>query len=458
LIKHKIKTLFYSALNKNLSNNKFMGKRIFVLIFICISLISNVFGQKIFRDGYVVNIKGDTLGGLVHYFEGSKVPQKIVFKRFDIATPRVYTPLDLVAFGYKNGNHFESQIINGDRILVECFVKGEISLYANGNRIYVEKEGLDLIEISKDNINIESGKNFSSFLDLLRYLTSDVQDIVVPTDLPFDPTSISNLIAEYNKAGNKPYLSYHRKFDEGLLNESLYSTRSRNQSIGFTTGIKRANASYGVNERSFTGFDHKSVSNSISLGAFYNYQISRTTSNLALQIELLFSKNSFMVYQMFEKSFPKETFYLDVLTNQTRISTPVTLVYTYPLGKVQPYANFGFSYNILLKEKGTEYLDVLKSTNDIYTYLVDETSYNRGRDRIRFILGIGAKYRITHNAFVVAGLNTETILSFAGLGLAPSPRITATDSFKFKYVHSPTVELSRKSPIITLRIGFGLDL
>lgn len=458
MIKHEIKTLFYSALSINVSNNEFMTKKIIFLIFICISLISNVSGQKTFRDGYVINTKGDTLGGLVHYFEGSKVPQKIVFKRFDIATPRVYTPLDLVSFGYKNGNHFESKIINGNRILVECFVKGDISLYANGNRIYVEKEGLDLIEISKDNIKIESGKNFSNFHDLLGHLTSDTPNFEIPADLPRDPASISNLIAEYNKVGNKPYLSYHRNVDEAYLNESLYSTRSRIQSIGFTTGIKRANASYGVNESGFTGFDHKSVSNSISLGAFYNYQISRTNSNLALQIELLFSKNSFMVYQMFEKAFPKETFYLDVLTNQTRISTPVTLVYTYPLGKLQPYANVGLSYNILIKDKGTEYLDVLKSTNDIYTYLVDETSYTKGRDRIRFILGVGAKYRITHNAFVVAGLNTETIMSFAGLGLAPSPRITATDSFKFKYVHSPTVDLSRKSPIITLRIGFGLDL
>lgn len=428
-----------------------MFRKIFLFSVANLIVASSVFGQKLFRDGYVVNSNGDTLNGLVQYFEGNRVPQKITFKRFDIATPRVYLPNELMAFGYRNGNHFESKIIDGIHVLLECYVKGEISLYANGKKVYVSKANVGLVDITKDIISTKTGSSYSNHIKFLSAITSSVKDFEVPHDLKLNPDSLSVFFAKYNERSKKPF----QIFAQNSSDNNLYSTRKTERTVGIRAGMKMAHVSTRVIETRNTFFDYTAGNNSFCFAAFYTQQVSRLNNNLAVQIELLYSDNSYMVYEKFERKTPVETHYIELISKQSILTIPIGLVYTYPMGKFSPFLHAGISYSFILFSDDQKYLDVLRLNNDIYSYGVDEEKYTRQNDLLRANVELGVKYKITSDLFLLAGINAESIMNFVNLDASPFPISKATDTFKFKYLHSSTVELSRKSPLVTFRVGVG---
>lgn len=435
-----------------------MFRKIFLLSIANLAFLSSGFGQKLFRDGYVVNSNGDTLKGLVQYFEGNRVPQKITFKRFDIATPRVYLPSELMAFGYRYGNHFESKIIDGKHVLLECYVKGDISLYANGKKVYVSKANVGLVDITKDVISTTSGSSYSSHVKFLSDITSDAKKIIIPSDLPLNPTTIAPFVVEYNSTGEMVYQEYNRTFADGILSEQLFTQNRSNQDVGVMLGIKRLSASVSINEIHFSEFNQGVGSSSPSIGLFYNRKIGRVNNAFSLQAEILYSRNDYMAYGVFNRLYPMERQYLEIAVRESFVCIPVAFVYTYPVGKILPFASIGLSYNLHIKNDDSMFLDVQNLNNDIYSYSVDDSKTLRENDRIRFNLGIGVKYRFAHNMFALARLNTETILNFSNNGLTPAPYLKATDTFKFKYLYGPKVEMLRKSPIVTFSLGVGINL
>ncbi|MDX9845987.1 MAG: hypothetical protein RBT74_03310 [Tenuifilaceae bacterium] len=435
-----------------------MFRKIILLAASAFLAISSVFGQSLFRDGYVVNAKGDTLNGLVQYFEGNRVPQKITFKRFDIATPRVYLPNELMAFGYRNGNHFESKTIDGVHVLLECYVKGEISLYANGKKVYVSKANVGLVELTKDIIITEKGNSFSNHIKFLTDITSDVKGVNIPADLTLNPTLIAALVVEYNSIGQMDYQEYNRTFADGTFSGQLYSQKLSTQGVGFMLGIKRSSASVSINELRFSDFNQGVNSNSVNLGLFYTRQLFKVNNAFSLQAEVLYTRNNYLTYGVFSRLYPMEKQYLEISVRESFVCVPVAVVYTYPAGKISPFVSLGVSYSLLFKEEDKKFLDVQNINNDIYTYSVDETKTLRENDRVRLNLGLGVRYRFAHNMFALARLNTETILNFTNSGLTPAPYIKATDTFKFKYLYGPTVEMMRKSPIVTFSVGVGINL
>lgn len=435
-----------------------MLKKTALLLFTGIALTYGALGQKLYLNGYVVNTKGDTLNGMVNFFEGSRVPQKIVFKRFDIATPRNYSPDDIKAFGYKNGSHYESRVVDAKKCFVKCYVKGKISVYANGSKVYVEKDNANLVEVSKDVVKAESGNSYTNYIDLLTQVTSDIKDFEVPFDLPIKARSLSNLVEEYNKKSKYPYQAYTNIIDNGTFNENLYKASKNNLSVGFTAGMKLASISLHVIENPNSDFNFTTGNNSLCFGVFYNQSITKLNNNLAFQVELIYSENNFATYKMFKRRSPVETNYLDITTKQSLISIPVNLVYSFPSGKYSPYVNFGFSYSIIYNTEESKYLDVQKLSNDIYTFGVDEETITRAKDRFSPILGLGVKYMITHSLYLVAGMNAAIVLDFGALPQSVFPKFGGTETFMFKYTRSPTVEMTKTAPIITFRFGVGIDL
>ena len=125
-------------------------------------------GQKIFREGYIVKKNGESLFGLVQYSANQDVPSVSVFKRFDIARIINYYPDEITAFGYRNGNRYESREINNKRSFFEVSISGEITLYHYKSKYYIEKNQSGLIELNDGPLIFRSegeSKTFTSFLN-----------------------------------------------------------------------------------------------------------------------------------------------------------------------------------------------------------------------------------------------------------------------------------------------------
>ncbi len=76
-----------------------------------------------FRQGYVVKNNGDTLTGLLFYGTNGRFAKACRFKRFEIIREVTYRPDDLLAFGFRNGRHFESKFDGKRQAFAECVVK-----------------------------------------------------------------------------------------------------------------------------------------------------------------------------------------------------------------------------------------------------------------------------------------------------------------------------------------------
>src|SRR5512133_1001310 len=126
-----------------------------LLPFILLIFISGneFYCQKIFRDGYVVKKSGESSYVLVEYSSSQDIPSKCTFKRFDIAREVGYTPESILAFGYKNGNRYESRELNNKKSFYEVLVTGRIVLYRKGSGFYVDKDHLGLVELKSGPVN-----------------------------------------------------------------------------------------------------------------------------------------------------------------------------------------------------------------------------------------------------------------------------------------------------------------
>jgi hypothetical protein len=76
-----------------------------------------------FRQGYIVKNNGDTLTGLVFYGTNGRFTKACRFKRFEIIREVTYKPDQLLAFGFKNGRHFETRLEGKRQVFFENTVK-----------------------------------------------------------------------------------------------------------------------------------------------------------------------------------------------------------------------------------------------------------------------------------------------------------------------------------------------
>jgi len=155
-----------------------------VLILITSFLVQGIFAQKIFRDGYVVKKTGESLTGLVQYSDKQGIPSLCTFKRFDIAREVVYSPGEIQAFGYRNGNRYESREIDNKVTFLEVIATGTIILYQKGSKYYIDKDHLGLIELKNGPVIYNSADGKKEYKNLSSFLTSVTEGKAGPVSGP----------------------------------------------------------------------------------------------------------------------------------------------------------------------------------------------------------------------------------------------------------------------------------
>jgi hypothetical protein len=391
--------------------------------------------QKIFREGYVVKNSGESLTGLVEYSEKQDVPSACTFKRFDIAMTVVYYPGEIQAFGYRNGNRYESREINGTNCFLEVIVTGKIILYQKGQKYYIDKEHTGLIELRNGPIIYNSGQGNREFKSLPEFLTFVTEGKGGTLTGKFSvKNEIEPLITSYNKQSGNSYHVFNRSVSEKQLTQDAWKSGAVKSRFGIVSGVNiymlnlkfNPNMS-GINSSYFIPDPEKEYG--LSAGITYERLLSRRTDRFSAKIGILYNKQSFYSYSERSNSSGGTT-RDDAYFDFSGIKVPVLFQYSLTGGRFVPYVNAGMAYQYFID---TDYLHVAEAENawhDITTWEDSNMLFKTGE--LTAAGGFGVRTRIFNNL----NLHLMLMLEYGkGLFLNTDPSDTNSRVIDFYVQH-----------------------
>lgn len=427
-----------------------------VLIIAILINTSLVFGQKIFTEGFIVKQNGDTLNGLIQYNGKSGPSQKCVFKRFDIAVPVTYYAKDILAYGYKEANLYESKNVNGIQKFIECYVKGKISLYGIGNKLFITKGDKNLIELSTSKIilyNNEGTNEYLTYLDLLKDYTKDAEDYQIPNKFALKREYVAPVIYNYNIHTNTATQKYSftdlNKKD--ILEESSFYDSKSQKHIGFTSSISFSSYTVGVTNKNNV-YNNTLIQgdpyNDWSFGAFYMRQVSRKNRNFWFKTDILITSKKRNYNYTLHRILPTEIQLVSIESSFTDIKIPIALQFIAQSYSFAPFISAGVSLNLSLSNNFKGELSVPYAT-----YKLDEEKLYTNRNLINYFVSVGVKQKIHNNVMFFVEAKGELMLTSHETRLEWTSN--TFDYYEFDYFFSPDIEISNISPFLSLCFGFG---
>jgi hypothetical protein len=388
-----------------------------LILFLIISVFGqSIFAQKIFREGYIVKKNGESFTGLVEYSAKQKIPAICTFKRFDIARTVDYSPWYIQAFGYRNGNRYESRVLDKVTSFFEVLVSGKIVLYQKGSKYYIDKDHLGLVELKNGPVSYSAPDGTKDFKTLAEFLAFVTEGKAGPVTAKFSlKNDIIHLIASYNKESGKSYNVFKRSFTEKQLTQDAWKSGAAKNRFGVITGanlytlnLKFNPDMYGITSADYVPNPDKEMG--LAAGLTYERLISRKTDRMSLVINLIYNNQSFYSYSE-RTGNAGSKIRDDAWFSFTGIKMPVLFQYSFTGGRVVPYFNAGAAYQFFLN---TDYRHVAETestiSHEITTSEDQNMTFNKGE--LTGAGGLGVRTRI----FTKLNLHLQCMVE-AGKGL-----------------------------------------
>ena len=367
--------------------------RIRLLILVLFISGSNIFCQKVFREGFIIKKTGETLNGLVEYSPNKDVPSVCVFKRFDIATIVNYFAGDIIAFGYKNGNRFESFNLAGKSSFYEVIITGDITLYRKRSKYFLTKNQSDPVELKNGPVTwISEGekKEFKEITGFLEFITEGKAG-EIPSKFEFK-NDIIPLISAYNSVSGKDYYIFNRTLTEKqLAQQSLVSGSVKNR-FGIVTGINLYMLDIIPVARSY--FPDPENEAAVISGLTYERSLSRKTDRISLRTDFLFLRQTFYCYEentLANGSMERDDAFFDF----SAIKIPIMLQYSFTGRMIIPFVYAGFGYQYFLNNNYLRIQETETPGHEITTEEYRNMQFNR--DEFSAVGGVGLRTRLYNN-------------------------------------------------------------
>jgi hypothetical protein len=381
-----------------------MNKTRLLFSVIVLSILgNNLFGQKIFREGYIVKKNGEIFTGVVEYAINQDIPSVCTFKRFDIAREIEYSPDEIQAFGYKNGNRYESRELGNKNSFYEVIVTGKIVLYRKGSKFYLDKDHLGLAEIKNGPVTYPgngSGTEYKNLPDFLNLITEGKAGTISKKfNLKND---IIPLITRYNKESGNSYHVFNRTMSEKQLSQEAQQTGVNNNKFGIISGV----SVYNLDVTQYTHIYLPTPETEVSpvFGLMYETLFSRKSDRFTLRMDLLFNKQTFYSYKEFSTALAGIS-RNDGFMNLTWIKMPVLAQYSLTGRRIIPFVNAGFAYQYTVKTDYRHIEEIENRYHEVYT--TEEHNLNLNNGEISGVGGIGIKTRIFNNLSLHLQLRME---------------------------------------------------
>jgi hypothetical protein len=365
-----------------------------LILLITLTTVNNLYCQKIFRDGYIVRKTGESITGLVEYSINQSVPSSCTFKRFEIAHEVEYTPRDIQAFGYKNGNRYESKEFNSKISFYEVIVSGKIVLYMKGSKFYIDKNNSGLTELNNGPVSYSAGgqkTEYKNLAEFLRYLTEG------KTDIPYKISLKDNLIpliVAFNKDTGQSFHVFNRSMSEKDLGRIALESGTNKNTFGILSGINIYKLNLTNNsERYLPGPENEICPVN---GLTFERSLSRNNDRLSVRLDLLYLKQTFYCYD--EGADYRGITRNDAFFDFTGIKAPLLIQYSFTGRRMVPYVNAGLAYQYIAKHSFLHIEDVENSQHEISTYEYEDFHFKP--NEISAVGGLGLRTRLFNNFYL----------------------------------------------------------
>jgi|WetSurMetagenome_2_1015567.scaffolds.fasta_scaffold36533_2 hypothetical protein len=397
-----------------------MNKRLILLVIIIFLIGNGIFSQKIFRDGYVITKDGVSMNGLVEYSPNQDIPAVCSFRRFDIARVVNYGPQEIIAFGYKNGNRYESVVYNNKAVFLEVIVSGRIRLLSKSGNYFLDKDHLGLVELRKGPVTYPPAGNKKEYKTLEEFLADITERKEINKSEQFElKDDLIPLIALYNKESGMPFNVYNRTVDKKSYYQKASVSGTDKNRFGIMSGVNIYK--YNFTTGSYIDIINPSEERDLTYGITFERILSVKNDRSSLRIDLLYCRQS--LYSYYEGYSSSGTFFVrnDVFINFSGIKLPIMMQYSFSGRRIVPYLNAGLAYQHLLTsgyQRIKEDESVVEGVESVvYTYEDHDMIFKSGE--ISFFGGIGVRAKLFGNLNVHLEGKVESgngILEMRGTG------------------------------------------
>lgn len=388
-----------------------MKKINLILLILLLLLCSDeLFSQKIFRDGYIVKNNGEIFSGLVKYSVKQDIPAVCVFKRFDIAREVEYSSMDITAFGYKNGNRYESREVSNKKAFYEVIVSGKVTLYKKDKKYYIASDQLGFSEVKNGHIScVVAGENkeFNSLPEFLYFITEGKTGSISGK---FNINNeLINLISDYNSKTGINHI-YNRSISEKQLTQASTQSGAFKNKFGLLGGISmyqlniKSNSDIlGTNLDFLVPAPEKETG--YITGLTYERLLLRRTDRLSLRVDFLYTSQNFYFYKERILTVTRRNSVDDVFFNFSAVKFPVLLQYSLTGHRMVPFVNAGIAFQYFRKSDYIHYQLAQNYFDEYEPHELREFAFNK--TEFSTVGGIGVRARISGNINLNLQLRVE---------------------------------------------------
>jgi hypothetical protein len=374
-----------------------------VLIVAILIFALDLSAQKVFREGYIIKNSGETLTGLVEFSDNQTIPDPCRFKRFDIARTVEYSPSAIKAYGYMNGNRFESWNIGNGPVFLEVIVTGKLTLFQRESKYYVSKEKGKPVELKKGHMSFDTPSGTKEFKDISEFLAWITEGRAGTVSDKFDIKSgIVTLITNYDRSTPEPYYIYKRSYTEKQLTQLAVKSGVNRNRFGLVAGVNMytMNIKFNPNMYGLTSNDYVPTSQSDIAPAFgltFERVLFRRTDRISARIDVLYNSHKFYSYSERDNITGGIT-RDDAWFSFTGVKIPLVAQYAITGGRIVPYVNLGAAYQMFISKSYDHTAEIENSMHEINTvrdqYMLFNSSEITGVARLGMRLRLVGKVNL----------------------------------------------------------------
>lgn len=348
-----------------------MSSKLFCLLLsICwLGHVATAQAQADFRPGYILPLSGDTVRGLADYRGGVRNAEVCRFRPTADAEAVSYGPTQLRGYGLQSGHHYRTQLLTAidsvqyqavpppRRVFMDVLVSGPLNLYQLRSRTGIDRffvvpaaqdAALPVTEL------IPSRHPGSDYLtraylraNLYRGVLTELM-VDCPTvrmevaSVPFTASALTSTVQRYN-ACRAPVAATSGAAVTGSVRPA--GRASERVKLGVVAGAVRGHLSV-------SGLSLLANGNFVStvpvVGLGITIPFASISEKLSLRFEALVVPLRYADTFLAGPYFGAST-YEQMQLNLTYLRMPLMVRYTYPSGKVRPYAQVGASYAYRVK-------------------------------------------------------------------------------------------------------------
>jgi hypothetical protein len=314
--------------------------------------------QGDYTRGYIIKTNGDSLAGFVAYRDRSKNGNTCFYKADKKSQATMYSPLDVNAFGFFEGNRYESKmlpVVNG-QVFTEVLVKGKMSLYIYYDIFYVETDKLRQLTDKAPK---------GAYISILNELIKECG--LIADDTKYNSRDLSHLVQNYNRCKGGVGLTFIKKNPLTRFNFQMY-------------------AGVDISQLKIDGFDDETFNKSYSMivGAGVELSSPQFTDKGALILEAAYLEKRYTGY--YEKKSNVVMDRSDYKINASFLKVPFSIRYNFLDKPHTPYVKLGVVQYFILKSSSEVIAE--REIGGIVTTQYSNSAID-GKNQVGYWFGVG---------------------------------------------------------------------